>query len=55
MDNDEPRDTGGQGRTYPLRGNHSPLRYVKATSSAHQIGNDHRKNRAIDARANSVQ
>src|SRR5579864_3637004 len=47
----KPGKTGRERRTDALRGNHRALRHVETAGAAHQIGNDDRKNRAVDAGA----
>ena len=42
-------------RTDPLRGDDRTLRNVKTASAPHEIGDDHRKDRTIDARTDSIQ
>jgi len=55
MDDNKPGECGGQRRAYTLRCDYRALRDVKAASTAHQVGDDYRKDRAVDACADTIQ
>ena len=55
MDDNDTGERRGQRRANALCRDDSTLRHVEAAGAAHEIGDDHRKHRSIDARADPIQ
>src|ERR1700722_3160501 len=55
VNDNEAGNAGRERSPDALSGDHRALRHVEATGAAHQIGDDDRKNRAVDAGADAVE